>query len=321
MGSYRFNLDKTLSLDLSRNELLKIRHSPKEMFWVDIEAPTESDLKLMSEVLNFHPLAIEDCIHEQTRPKIDDYEGYKLIVFHGINFNPGEHRLDTIDLKIFLGSNYIVTVHDKTLQSIAVTKSRLEKNPQLLETGPDRILYRILDELVDRYFSVINDLDEKLTKIENNIFETFSKESLQQIFSSKKEVLALKKLVSPQMEVLKTLTYRESPYISPSTQLYLRDVYDHMLRIFDTLENQRDLLSTTMDSYLSQVSNRMNEVMKALSIVATIMLPLSFLTGLYGTNFILLPGAEDPLGFWLLIAGMISVAGVMVMYFRRKKWF
>jgi len=299
---------------------LKICDSPNEMFWLDIEAPTEDSVKLMGEVFKFHPLAIEDCVHRQSRPKIEEYSDYLFIVYHGINFNPGEYLLDTIDVDIFLGPNYIVTVHEKPLQSIAVIKERLEKNPKLLEAGPDRLLYRILDELTDRYFKVIDDMDEGMDKIEDSIFENFSKEALPLIFSAKKEVLALRRLVGPQMEVLKTLTYRESPYIKSSTQLYLRDIYDHILRIVEILESQRDLLSGAMDSYLSQVSNRTNEVMKVLSIVATIMLPLSFLTGLYGTNFIMLPGADNPAGFWGLVIAMVGLAGGMLLYFKMKKW-
>ncbi len=309
-----------MSTSLTREELLKVRDSPNEMFWLDIEAPTEDDVKLMSEVLKFHPLAVEDCVHKQARPKIEDYSGYIFIVFHGINFNPGEYLLDTIDVDFFIGLNFIVTVHEKPLQSIAVTKARLEKNPNLLEAGPDRVLYRILDELVDRYISVIDDMSEMLTKIEDSIFENFSKEALSQIFSTKKEVLSLRRLSGPQMEILKTLTYKESPYIKSSTQMYLRDVYDHMLRIVDMLDNQRDLLSGALDSYLSQVSNRTNDVMKVLSIVATIMLPMSVLTGLYGTNFVKLPGATNPMAFWVLVFIMVTLAGGLFSYFKKKKW-
>jgi magnesium transporter len=319
-SSFRLNLDRTLSSDLSREELSKIHDSPNEMFWLDIEAPTEDSAQLMSQILKFHPLAIEDCVHKQMRPKIEEYSDHIFIVFHGINFNPGEYLLDTIDLDIFLGSNYIVTVHDKPLQSIKVTRERLEKNPKILEDGSDRVLYRVLDEVTARYFKVIDDMDGRMDKIEDNIFENFSKDALPLIFSTKKEIMALRRLVAPQMEVLKNLTYRESPYIKSSTQLYLRDVYDETLRIFDMLESQRDLLTSALDSYLSQVSNRTNDVMKVLSIVATVMLPLSFLTGLYGTNFMTLPGADNPLGFWVLVAAMTGLSGSMIALFKKKRW-
>ena len=182
-------------------------------------------------------------------------------------------------------------------------------------------MYAILDRIVDEYFPLMDEFDDTTEEIQSRIFERFDKEVSSQIFEWKTKVAHLRRRVGPQREMLMNLANRPHPLIPPKIQVYFRDVYDHLIRIHDNLESYRDILQGAMDSYMTQVSNRMNEVMKVLSIVATIMLPLGILTGLYGTNFEVLPGAKGAYSFWIFVGGMVAVAGGAAMFFRLRRWF
>lgn len=294
--------------------------SPADFVWMDLEAPGEADFARLKSLYAFHDLALEDCANPETRTKLETYDGYVFLVCRGINHNPGDEAVDTVPLFCFLGETYLVTLHPDPLRSIAAVSDRLRKNPHLLLEGPDRILHLLIDHLVDYYFPLLDAIDERLDRIEDEVFREASREALPLIFHTKKEILALRRSAGPLREILGVLANRGIPHIRPGTQLYFRDVHDHTLRIADNLETYRDILTSALESYLSQVSNRLNEIMKRLTIVATILLPLTFITGLFGMNFEEMPLVRAAGGFWVVAGGMAVVAAAVGLYFKRKDW-
>ena len=289
--------------------------------WIDIERPDEPETLELSRLFpRFHPLAVEDLLHTEIRPKVETYDDHIFVVFRGLNFNPDSHILDTIGLKIFLGRTFIVSAHREPLRSVLSVAARLEQEPELLGRGPDRVCHALIDQIVDNYFPLLDAMDDAMEEIEDSLFKEFRKEALEKIFSLKKDVTAMRRVAAPQREILNVLSNRPYDAVQPATQLYFRDVYDHILRVTDSLDSYRDLLAGALDSYISQVSNRMNEVMKTLSIVATIILPLSLVTGVFGMNFEVMPGLKNPMGFWELMAVMAAIAGGLFIFFRWRKW-
>jgi magnesium transporter len=306
-----------------QNDFTKIEEylkNEKSTFWLDIEGLSDEADPILQDFFKAHPLAIEDCHNPKVRPKIEKFDHHLFIVFRGINFNPGEKETDLINLYYFLGENYIITVHQKPLRAINSTKKDLEQSYDQLVNNPGKILYESLDYLVDNYFPTLDKLDKDITDIEQKIFYNFSDIAVEKIFQVKKKVMLLKRSVGPQLDLLDSLLSRQWSFIRQQNIPYYRDIRDHIDRIADHLDMYRDLTVSLLDSYMTQVSNRMNEIMKILSVVATIMLPLSLLTGIFGMNFEVLPGLKVEWGFWGLMTSMGLVAVFMLGLFKWKKW-
>lgn len=291
-----------------------------EQIWIDLEKPEESEIDILRDVFNFHPLAIEDCLHKRQRPKVDNYKDYYFIVlneFTGGNINK---NFTYTQLYIFLGENYIITIHWNKLKAINDTMERIMNGPRIFERGIDFILYNIFDTLVDDYFPLADSIGDKIDVIEENILKNPGKQVQNEILVLKRNILKLRKVLSPQREVLNILLRHDFTLIKEENRLYYMDVYDHMLRIYDLLDTYIDLLASTMDLYMSQISNKMNEIMKVLTIITTILMPLSLITGIYGMNFKFMPELEARYGYYATLALMVIVAGVGIIYFKKKKW-
>lgn len=291
-----------------------------EQIWIDLEKPEESEMDILRDVFNFHPLAIEDCLHKRQRPKVDNYKDYYFIVlneFTGGNINK---NFTYTQLYIFLGENYIITIHWNKLKAINDTMERIMNGPRIFERGIDFILYNIFDTLVDDYFPLADSIGDKIDGIEENILKNPGKQVQNEILVLKRNILKLRKVLSPQREVLNILLRHDFTLIKEENRLYYMDVYDHMLRIYDLLDTYIDLLASTMDLYMSQISNKMNEIMKVLTIITTILMPLSLITGIYGMNFKFMPELEARYGYYATLALMVIVAGVGLIYFKKKKW-
>ena len=316
-------LDPSLSDPESGDEALQnlLAHG-KGLVWVDLEAPTEADYAWLHERFQFHPLAIEDCRHGVQRPKIEEYEGHLFFVFHAITGLEVKKslRLDFVELDGFLSRKYLVTIHDEPLTIVSQLMDRVRANPSLLAQGTDDLFYALLDGCVDLYFPFLDVLDQRIDHIEQEIFVRPNRRTLIEVFNLRKAILKLRRFAWPQRDTLSLLTHREHSAIDQRTRYYLRDVVDHLIRITDTLDSYRDVVSGAADTYISQVSQRTNDIIKVLSIIATIMLPLSFLAGLYGMNFKFLPGAEHPFGFQIMVGGMAVFVAVLLAIFRWRRW-
>ncbi|MBD3169536.1 MAG: magnesium/cobalt transporter CorA [candidate division Zixibacteria bacterium] len=302
------------------DSIRKWDHQGDKRIWIDIENIDQQTADLIQPNLYLHPLAVESCFNEEAFPKVEIYKKSCFVVFDAINFNPGYRALDLINLYCFLGRNFLVTVHAEPLRSINELYDKLTKEPKAFKEGLDYILYELLDSVVNRYFPIIDQFEEKITSLEDRIFEHFDDVGLQEIFRLKKELISLRRSTNPQRDILSELSSKEMSFISPKVRTYFRDVFHHVWRIADTIDTYRDVITGALESYMTILSNRMNQVMKTLSVVATIMLPLTVLTGIFGMNFVYIPGLEYRVGFFVFMLAILIVIIIMWIYFKRKKW-
>ena len=225
--------------------------------WLDLEAATPEELCALEGLFGLHPLAIEDAQNPETRPKIEEYDNFLFVVTRGINHNPGATALDLIPLYVFLNRHLIVTVHPRPMRSVATAIERLRKHPELLQSGPDRLLHHLLDHVVDYYFPIMDGLEDRVEELEDEVFQKPGEGLLERIFAARKELAALRRSLGPLREVVANLM-GGVPYVDADLRPFFRDVYDHVLRLLDELETNRDILGGLLESYLSQASNRMN---------------------------------------------------------------
>lgn len=293
--------------------------------WLDMEetAPQEAatgEASVLSKVFNFHPLAIEDCLGHVEHPKIDDYGSYLYIVAHGLDCDGTGDGLQVRELDLFLGPNYVVTYHHASLHCITSLWERAERDERYLQRGTDGLAHALLDLLVDDLMPVLDRLDATIEDLEDEILAPPSEKTLSRIQAVKRATLHLRRTVVPQREMIYRLSREESSLVRPKTQLYFRDVYDHLVRIADINESLRDLVAGALEVYLSATSNRMNEVMKVLTLVTTIFMPLTLLAGIYGMNFHHIPELGWRYGYFGTLGLMVVIAVGMLAWFKRRGW-
>ena len=287
--------------------------------WLDILAPTGEDTEWLDENFGFHPLALSDLLNNQVRPKQESYGDVLFTVFGAVNLKPDENRTDTINLNLFLTPAYLVTTHLKPLNTVQAAKETMRGKHGPLSKGTDFLYYTLLDGVIDRYLDVLEEVAEEVEAIESEVFGEKSTDVQRRIFSTRSRLANMRRSIGPKREALRDLVYEEFPQIKAATRTLLRDVLDHVQHISDRLEAYREVLNGLMEAYMVQISNRMNEVIKLLSIISTIMLPLSFVTGIFGMNFEAIPGLQSEIGFWAVMAFMGILTGWMLWLFKRKK--
>jgi magnesium transporter len=290
--------------------------------WVDLSgAPTGEIRRILGDVFHFHHLSIEDAASEIHHPKVETYENYLYLILHGIAFEEREHRFSTRDVDFFLGRNYLVTVHGGHSRSIARLLEVCTQHSQLLVEGPVALLHRIIDAMVDNYRPEIEHLEKRIDRMEHEAALGGREAIVRQILSLKRDLSSLRRVVIPQRDAIGRLARREFPAISNEMAYRFRDVYDHLVRLSDEAMLFHDRVTGILDVHLSAVSNRLNQVVKVLTVMSTIFLPLTVLTSLYGMNVPLphLPGGADA-QFWWIAAMMAAIAIVMLAYFRSKGW-
>ena len=288
--------------------------------WVDLAAPTDEEFRLLSDLFAFHPLAVEDARSALQFPKIEPYPGYLYLVLHGIDLSKGRGPLSTRDADFFVGRNYLVTVHDGESRSIGRLRELCDQHERILSEGAVGLLHRIVDAMVDDYRPAIEELESRLDKLENLAF-TGQEHIVRQIIRLKRELGALRRVIMPQRDVMGRLARREFPAISDEMAFRFRDVYDHMARYADEAMLFQERVTGIHEINLASVSNRLNKVMKVLTVMSTIFLPLTVLSGMWGMNIPLphFPGGAD-MQFWYLSGTMIAVIVVMLALFRRNRW-
>ncbi|MBA3918629.1 MAG: hypothetical protein C0516_08600 [Gemmatimonas sp.] len=289
--------------------------------WVDIDSTVRSQHALLERVFHLHPLAIEDTLNPSSRVKLEEYPDFVYVVMRVVSLaadTEDPYDLSSTDLHCFLGPSWLVTVHAGPVAPVEHVWSMLQRTPELLARGPERTLHAILDTTIDAYFPILDQVDEFIDGLEERVFVRFDEHALRDVFHVKRLVLTLRRYLQPSREVLNVLTNRPSPLVAPEVQVYFRDIYDHVLRINDALDTYRDLLSSTMDSYLTQVSNRMGAATKRLSVVATLSLPFVTVSGMWGMNFVNMPLANWPHGFWVLLGVQVALAAVLFFVLRRR---
>lgn len=293
----------------------------ENLIWVELEDPTKEELDFIKDVFDLHPLTVEDCVNTNARPKIDQFPSYLFLILHAAGYNPSTLKVRTLELNICVGKNFLLTIHMDPIPSIKNAWERTEKNIALMSSGSDNLLYQVIDSLVDNYFPVIDMLDTRIDKIENEVFSQPEESTLKQIFSVKNDILFLKRFIAPQRETINLLAKGDHSFISPARGIYFRDIGDNLMFILDTIDTYRDTLSSALDAYLSNITNKTNEIMRTLTVIATIMMPLTLITGIYGMNFKFMPEITWKFGYLGAYMLMALVAGGMLIYFKRNKWF
>jgi magnesium transporter len=292
------------------------------VIWVDMDSPTEADERVLLDVFNFHPLTVEDCRENRHYPKVEEFPGYIYFIVHGVTSDTSPDRFNTIELDGFLGSNYVITYHHAPFRSIHNVRQLLRTSPIACQRGPAFLLHQILDQVVDYYSPVLDDFDDRIDQLEDEIFTLKQPNNLilSQIMDLKRSVLRLRRISTKQMDILLRMSRGEFELIPDEMRPFYRDVYDHLVRVVDLSESYRDLISGSLEAYLSVVSNRMNEIMKVLTIFSAIMLPLTFIAGVYGMNFDNMPELHSRYGYFGTLAVMGVVAVGMLIFFWRRGW-
>jgi magnesium transporter len=289
------------------------------LIWLDITAPRPEDAAMLQEEFGLHPLALEELSSSHPRPKCAEYPGqYVMVMFAADPYTPG--RVNLRDVVIYLGRNFIVTAHDEPFPEIDECVRRWEANTALQKDTIAAPLYSLLDTLVDGYFPLIDQLAEQVEDVEDRMLTGEPHAMGASLFSLKKELLVLRRIVSGERDALNLLLRQDVPLFPETSSLYFQSVYDHLVRLVESIDTYRDLLSSAMDMHLSVVSNRLNQVMKTMTGLATILMSAALITGIYGMNFKHMPELESPYGYPAAIGAMVGVAGGLAWYFRRIKW-
>jgi magnesium transporter len=306
-------------LSLSRENVERL-HASGTFFWIDLHAPTNDDFAVLRDIFGFHPLALEDSQHFGQRAKLDDYDDFVFLVVYGAVADAD--RL--VEVHCFYSERFLVTVRRDDAPAFVAVRRRYQQRAKPIEK-PILLLYRIVDALVDSFFPILADFDDRIDELEDRTFLEASDAQLQEIFAMKRLLVGMRKAVTPQRDMFASLMggVAELPGMTPEAERYFRDVYDHLIRISDLIDTYRDLLSSSMDVFLSTVSNRLNVVMKQLAVIATIFLPLTFITGFFGQNFGWLVGH---IGGWPAFVGLgigleLVAVALLIALFKRRGWF
>ncbi len=287
-------------------------------FWVDLSEPTQDELRLISKELGIHPLVIEDIYSPSTRPKVEQYDGYLFMVSFAIVRENSYIHLREVNY--ILGKNYIITAHRKPLKGMRAFKQKQDLIASKMAKGHDYLMHHLIDMQVDSYFPVLETIEDEMDVIENKAINTVALDVVRKVFHIKRQLLVIRKVVSPFRDIIAMLSKTNVPNISKGAEVYFRDVYDHLIRISDMIDSNREIISTILEVHLSATSNRLNEIMKILTVFSTILLPLTFIASLYGMNFRNMPEIYHPYGYFVTLAVMGLIAVGMLGWFKHKKW-
>ncbi|MFZ5879800.1 MAG: magnesium/cobalt transporter CorA [Chloroflexota bacterium] len=319
-----FTANKPPRTDLSPSEFPRLLKDRRGLLWVDFSGETPEDSLPILQAFDFHPLAIDDALQESHSPKVDDWDEYLYIVLNYMMVDPANWEAEIDELDIFVGRNYIVTHHDQPMDFLDEVWSLYQRDARHAHEGSDHLLYRLADNLITHYMPIVERVDEALDEIEDRVFDRPSPATLQKLFTLKRILLTMRRVTLPQREVLSKLARDDFRVIDPRDRIFFRDIYDHLVRIHDLNESLRDLVGSVLDTYLSVVNNRMNEVMKTLTIITTLFMPITFITGFFGMNFF--EPAAQLLGWtsrqaFLLMLGITALLPIfMFWWMRRRTW-
>ena len=288
--------------------------------WVDLSDVTEAEAHILTDVFHFHPLAVEDALSKVQFPKIEPYDGYLYVILHGIDFQAAAHQFATRDVDFFLGSNYLVTVHDGRSRSIANLRDICDRHSHILDEGPVGLLHRVVDSMVDNYQPQMEKLEDRISQLEEQAYVGRAP-MVRELVGLKRDLASMRRILMPQRDAVGRLARREFPAISVEMAYRFRDVYDHVVRYADEMIMFQDRVTGILEVNLAAVSNRLNQIMKVLTVMSTIFLPLTVLTGMWGMNVMLplFPGGEHT-QFWWLTGLMVAISLVMLGVFRRMDW-
>ena len=291
-----------------------------KIVWVDILAPTDEDMQYLAEEFRFHPLAIEDCRTSHQRPKIEEYRGYYFLVLYELELVGPRRSVELRELNLFMGPRYLVTVHSQPLRAIEAAARLWPEWLDRADPSAGLLSYLLIDSIVDDYLPFLDEVSERVDTLEDDIFGTFRHETIREIFVIKKQLLYLRRSVGPLRDVFNVILRREQPLFSREIEPYYQDVYDHLVRTTESIDTLRDMISSTMDAFLSVSGNRMNIVMKRLTSISTILMSVTLIAGIYGMNFEIMPELQWKYGYVGAMLSMVVVGVALYVYLRKIDW-
>jgi magnesium transporter len=321
--SFVFNQGKLVGQDLDLDGLRLVLFDKGLHVWVDMEQPTDEEAKLVLEgVFGFHPLAIEDCLQPSERPKVDEYDNYLFMVIHAVHYTRGAEEFHTTELNVFMGKDYLVTYHRDPLQSITATVDRVMKNATAVARAPDRLLHTILDFLFENYRPVLEEFSVEVAELEDKAMATVTKNILSGVLRVRREVQQLRQIVTPQREVIARFARGEFKFVRLHLVPYYRDLYDQLVRISDMTENYRDSLANILQVQLNLQQAQVNRVIKMLTVLATLAMPLFIITSFYGMNFSHFPReGSDPFTAYVWVFSVTGLCtAALYWWLKRKGW-
>lgn len=321
-----YYLNGITKTDLSMDEIKESLSRNQGVLWVDlVQTPYSEAEEILREIFGFHPLAVSDALDEVHVPRVDDWGDYLYVVLHSIKFDPlAEVPLYTDELDIFLSKHFLVTYQNVAIPVVDKVRQTIERDSRFLQQGADHLFYKLADDLVAEILPVVDRMDDAIDTIEDRMFARDNQGLLEQIFTLKRSLLHLRRILMPQREVFNKLARGDDHVIDEQERVFFRDIYDHMVRLYDISESLRDLISGALETYLSVINNRMNDVMKTLTIITTLFMPISFLTGFFGMNFF---AADPPFAGWtsqpmlvVLLCILVLLPVGMFIWMRSRRW-
>jgi magnesium transporter len=292
---------------------------PGALAWLDLEQPTADEVALVGGLLGWDSLTVEDLTKQGQRAKQENFDTYAYLVMHALTYEGAAPRLAVHEVDFIIGAGYVVTAHSLPLPHITESRQPARNTEAMLRNGTDYLLYVLADRLVDSYFPVLDAIDDAIDALQDEIVTDPAPALMARIFDMKRDVVLLRKVINPQVEIFSRLAGPEYGIVSDRHTLYFRDVHDHIIRLHEMVDGYRDLMSNALDAYLSTVSNHVNEVVKRLTLLATLFLPVTFITGLLGMNLAHDPPWRDN-WFWVFLAGMAAISLSQWLYFRYRRW-
>lgn len=306
-------------------EISDLIDDPEALLWLDLEAASAEEFGCLGTEFGFHPLSVEDVQHGHQRPKIDEFDHYYFAVLYSLSYEPagpdGVRKLEMGEVGIFIGKNYLITVHQGPVAELTEVRRRWRENPAAVRAGRvGFLLYNICDMLVDHYFPVMDQVEDAIDQLEEKTFLSFQRDTIADIFRLRRDLLALRKVIGPERDVFHILTRRDLPVLDKANAVNLSDVYDHILRIMEMIDTFRDLLTGALDGYLSIQANNLNGVMKVMTAWSIILMTASLIAGIYGMNFKIIPELQWTFGYPYALALMVGSALALLVYFRGRRW-
>ena len=294
---------------------------PKVLHWIDLDCPTPEEARILEDPFHFHPLAIEDCLVDVNHPKVDDYESYVFLIVHAVGFDHQSSEFRTSELDMFLGPNYLVSHHEGPIAGVTSAAEQCARGLiTSLPRGVDFLTYQILDQLFEQYIPNLDLLEDRIERVQGEVFEAKGPGVLEQIFDLKRDVSQLRRICTPERELVHRLSRGEFAIIGAKATVYFRDIYDNLYRIVDASYQYHDMIQGLLDAYLSVVNNRLNETMKRLAAIGAVFAAVTVIAGIYGMNFEHMPELHWKYGYFLALGLMLSASAGLLWWFRRKEW-
>jgi len=322
--SFLYHPDTGFKTGLTAQEIENAVKDKRSLLWIDVLDIDDTDIDLLSGVFNLHSLTVEDFIMPNARPKLEKFNDYLFLIVFSLESssnNNGHHgKIKANELDCCLSKNFLVTYHNNPINPLTVCKDKIKKQSPIIMQGADMLLYFILDSCIDSYFPIIQEFDDLVDDMSDELFRDPNQATLQKIYNLKNDVMHLKRTIGPQADAIGLMTRGDFELILPANIAYFRNLTDNLIRLNDIVGTSRDIITGAMEAYVSVISNKLNEIMKTLTVIATIMMPLTLIASIYGMNFKHMPEIESRVGYPAVILFMIIITVSMLAYFKRKRW-